>query len=145
MLLQIVTPPAHNNELDSQRNMLKQHLDREIARVCGRFATPNWAPIRYIYQTLSESELMRMYARASVGLVNGTSQQWAKEFIACASTSAVLVMSVFGSGSAESSAAALLANPLEKDMLADAIKLAIDMDLDERCTRMINLKTSLKR
>lgn len=117
--------------------------------MCGRFATPNWTPIRYIYNSVSQHELTGLYARASVGVVapirDGVSQI-AKEFITCCSSS-VLVMSMFTS-SGESSindSAVLLVNPLERDMFADVFKASLDMDASERKSRMSELKASVRR
>lgn len=148
VLFQVVSPP--HSETDATRS-LKSRLDREIARICGRFSTPNWTPIRYIHKYLSQKELMDLYACASVGLVapirDGASQI-AKEFIACCSaSSAVLVMSMFSSG-AESSindSAVLLVNPLERDMFADVLKSSLDIDSGERVSKMVSLRASIKR
>lgn len=147
VLFQVVTPP----QFDSDANKcLKSRLDGEIARVCGRFGTPTWTPIKYMYQSVSQLELMKLYARASVGLVapirDGASQV-GKEFIACSSSDSVLVMSSFlwgGEGSINDSAVVQV-NPLEKDLMADTIKSALEMDADERRSRMANLKTTLRR
>ena len=49
---------------------LKREIDELVGRVNGRFATPSWSPIRYIYQVpLSHERLARFYRDADVALV----------------------------------------------------------------------------
>lgn len=40
-----------------------------VGRINGRFTTPNWSPIRYIYGCVSQDELAAFYRDASVALV----------------------------------------------------------------------------
>jgi trehalose 6-phosphate synthase/phosphatase len=64
----------------------------------------------------------------------------AKEYVACQiNDPGVLILSPF-TGAGETMNEALLVNPLESDMLADAIKHAYDMSYHERKLRMNALK-----
>lgn len=49
--------------------LLKEELDQEIGRVNGRFSSPDWSPIRYIYRSLPQEELASYYKAADVALV----------------------------------------------------------------------------
>lgn len=150
---QLVAPPQ-TSVVDGHREALKSRLEREIARICGRFSTANWTPVRYIYRHVSQHDLVSMYARASVGVVAPVSDgmsQVARELVACGGGgggSPALVMSVFGSdvgtmGSLEDTV--VLVNPLERDLMADGLKSALDMAGEERRARLASLKACVKR
>ena len=40
---------------------LKEELDQLVGAINGRFTTPNWSPIRYIYGCVSQDELAGFY------------------------------------------------------------------------------------
>lgn len=40
---------------------LKEELDQLVGRINGRFTTPNWSPIRYIYGCVGQDELAAFY------------------------------------------------------------------------------------
>ena len=44
-------------------------MDKLVGQINGRFSTPNWSPIRYIYGCISQSELAGFYRDADVALV----------------------------------------------------------------------------
>lgn len=44
-------------------------MDQLVGRINGRFTTPNWSPIRYIYGCVSQDELAAFYRDAAVALV----------------------------------------------------------------------------
>nr|CAH7737629.1 unnamed protein product [Callosobruchus chinensis] len=48
---------------------LKEEMDQLVGRINGRFTTPNWSPIRYIYGCVSQDELAAFYRDSAVGLV----------------------------------------------------------------------------
>ncbi len=40
---------------------LKEEMDKLVGMINGRFSTPSWSPIRYIYGCLSQDELAGFY------------------------------------------------------------------------------------
>ncbi|ROT75321.1 trehalose-6-phosphate synthase [Penaeus vannamei] len=67
---------------------LKEDLDQLIGRINGRFSTPNWSPIRYIYGCVSQEQLAAFYRDSSVAVVTPLRDGMnlvAKEFVACQS------------------------------------------------------------
>lgn len=65
-LLQIAVPSRTDVK---EYQELKEEMDQLVGRINGRFTTPNWSPIRYIYGCVSQDELAAFYREASVALV----------------------------------------------------------------------------
>jgi trehalose 6-phosphate synthase/phosphatase len=65
-LLQI-SVPSRTDVKEYQE--LKEEMDQLVGRINGRFTTPNWSPIKYIYGCVSQDELAAFYRDAAVALV----------------------------------------------------------------------------
>ncbi|XP_033315169.1 alpha,alpha-trehalose-phosphate synthase [UDP-forming] isoform X2 [Bombus vosnesenskii] len=123
---------------------LKLEMDQLIGRINGRFTTPNWSPIRYIYGCVSQDELAAFYRDAAVALVTPLRDGMnlvAKEFVACQINTppGVLIVSPFA-GAGEMMHEALICNPYELDEAAEVIHRALTMPEDERTLRMNHLR-----
>jgi trehalose 6-phosphate synthase/phosphatase len=132
IFFQVAVPSR--TDVDDYKN-LKDELEREIGRISGRFATSDWAPIKYIYKNIPQFELTGYYRDASIALITPVRDGMnlvAKEYVACQiNDPGVLILSPF-TGAGETMNEALLVNPLESEMLADAIKHAFEMSYHER-------------
>ncbi|XP_056642660.1 uncharacterized protein LOC130898206 isoform X2 [Diorhabda carinulata] len=123
---------------------LKEEMDQLVGRINGKFTTPNWSPIRYIYGCVSQDELAAFYRDAAVGLVTPLRDGMnlvAKEFVACQINipPGVLIVSPFA-GAGETMHEALISNPYEIDQASEAIHRALTMPEDERILRMNYLR-----
>ncbi|XP_021947328.1 alpha,alpha-trehalose-phosphate synthase [UDP-forming] isoform X2 [Folsomia candida] len=122
---------------------LKEELDQLVGRINGRFTTPNWSPIRYIYGCVGQDELAAFYRDAAVALVTPLRDGMnlvAKEFVACQiKEPGVLILSPFA-GAGEMMHESLLVNPYELDDAAEVLHRALSMPLDEREVRMSYLR-----
>lgn len=108
---------------------LKLEIDQLIGSINGRFTTPNWSPIRYIYGCVSQDELAAFYRDAAVALVTPLRDGMnlvAKEFVACQINTppGVLIVSPFA-GAGEMMHEALICNPYEIDESAEAIHRSV--------------------
>ena len=141
VLLQVAVPSR--TDVDEYK-ALKDEIEREIGRICGRFGTHNWTPIRYIYKSVPQHELAGYYRDASIGLITPIRDGMnlvAKEFVACQiNDPGVLIISPF-TGAGETMYEALLVNPLEPEILGDSIKQALEMNYQERKLRMNALQS----
>jgi trehalose 6-phosphate synthase/phosphatase len=141
VLLQIAVPSR--TDVDEYK-ALKDEIEREIGRICGRFGTHNWTPVKYIYKSLPQHELAGYYRDAAIGLITPIRDGMnlvAKEYVACQiNDPGVLIITPF-TGAGETMYEALSVNPLEADTLADAIKQACDMKYHERKLRMNALQS----
>ncbi|XP_066150260.1 uncharacterized protein Tps1 isoform X1 [Euwallacea fornicatus] len=140
-LLQI-SVPSRTDVKEYQE--LKEEMDQLVGRINGRFTTPNWSPIRYIYGSLSQDELAAFYRDSAVGLVTPLRDGMnlvAKEFVACQINipPGVLIVSPFA-GAGETMHEALICNPYEIDDASEVIHRALTMPEDERILRMNYLR-----
>ncbi|HEY2376094.1 MAG TPA: bifunctional alpha,alpha-trehalose-phosphate synthase (UDP-forming)/trehalose-phosphatase [Gemmatimonadaceae bacterium] len=126
---------------------LRREVDARVGRINGRFATPTWTPVQYVYRRLTETTLLALYRAADVMLVTPLRDGMnlvAKEFVACRSDeSGVLVLSEFA-GAADELTDALLVNPYDADAVADTMHRALTMDRAERRRRLSALRASIR-
>lgn len=96
VLLQVAVP----SRTDVQEYQdLKDMMDQLVGRINGKFSTAYWSPIRYIYGSLSHSQLAGIYRDSDVGLITPLRDGMnlvAKEFVACRTRKpGVLILSPF--------------------------------------------------
>ncbi len=100
---------------------LKEEMDKLVGMINGRFSTPLWSPIRYIYGSISQQELAGFYRDADVALVTPMRDGMnlvAKEFVAARiNEPGVLILSPFA-GAGGMMHEALLVNPYEVGTVA---------------------------
>jgi trehalose 6-phosphate synthase/phosphatase len=144
-LVQIAVP---SREAVAAYQRIRQTVDELVGRINGRFGTHRWAPIRYVYQSVSDVVLSALYRAADVLLVTPLRDGMnlvAKEFVASRTDNdGVLVLSEFA-GAADELANALIVNPYDVDGMADTIHHALIMGRDERRERMQSLRESVMK
>ncbi len=142
-----VAPPSR--EMITEYQQISDELDLACGRVLGRFAELDWQPLNYVKRAYRQSTLAGIYRTAKVGLVTPLRDGMnlvAHEYIASQDPDdpGALVLSIFA-GAAEIFPDALLVNPYDEDETARAIKLALDMPLDERRQRWRRLSASVEQ
>ena len=135
-LLQIA-PPSRGDVQSYQE--IRASLEALSGRINGAYADVEWVPIRYVNQGYPRDRLAGIYRAAKVGLVTPLRDGMnlvAKEYVAAQDPEdpGVLILSRFA-GAAEQLTEALLINPYSAEDVADAIKQALEMPLDERIAR----------
>ncbi|WP_135210414.1 alpha,alpha-trehalose-phosphate synthase (UDP-forming) [Vitreimonas flagellata] len=135
-LLQIST--ATRSEVEAYQDMFAK-LDALSGRINGAHAEMDWIPIRNVHRMHSREELAGIYRAADVALVTPLRDGMnlvAKEFVAAQDESdpGVLVLSRFA-GAAAQMKDALIVNPFSQEDVADAIKKALAMPIEERRKR----------
>ena len=139
-LLQIAPPSRSEVRAYSQ---IQRTLEGLSGRINGRFSDLDWTPIHFITRSFPRRSLAGIYRGSSVGLVTPLRDGMnlvAKEYIAAQDPEnpGVLVLSRFA-GAAEEMREALIVNPYSIDELAEALRTAIQMPLDERKERFAAL------
>ena len=114
-------------------------MDSLVGRINGELSEHDWEPIRYLYRTYSQEDLVNFYRDSKVGLVTPLRDGMnlvAKEFVAAQypDDPGVLVLSKFA-GAAEQMTEAILVNPYIPEDTADGIALALEMPKGERIER----------
>jgi trehalose 6-phosphate synthase/phosphatase len=145
VLLQIAEP---SREQVTEYQRLKREVDELVGRVNGRFATSRWTPIRYLHRSVTQQELAGLYRDADVALVTPLRDGMnlvAKEFVVSqVDEPGVLILSHLA-GAAESMYEALRVNPYDADRVAEALHLALQMDVNARSARMSALQNRERR
>jgi trehalose 6-phosphate synthase/phosphatase len=135
-LVQVAVPSRTNVEAYQEFRAL---VDGMVGRINGAFGTPRWVPVHYIYRGLSEPELVALYRAADVMLVTPLRDGMnlvAKEFVASRTDGdGVLVLSEFAGASWELPEAVQV-NPYDVAGIAESYYLALNMDEEERRTRL---------
>lgn len=133
---QIATPSR--TKVDEYKE-LREELDQLAGRINGDYGDLDWIPLRYLARAYSREELAGLFRIARVGLVTPLRDGMnlvAKEFVMAQNGDdpGVLILSEFA-GAAEQLSAALIVNPHDRRTLANMIRVALTMPLEERIAR----------
>ncbi len=142
-----VAPPSRDSIKEYQET--SDALDAMCGRVMGHFAEPDWQPLTYVKRAYGQPSLAGLYRLAKVGLVTPLRDGMnlvAHEYIGAQNPAdpGVLVLSRFA-GAAEIFPQALMVNPFDTDETAEALRIALDMELEERKERWAALMTAAQK
>ena len=135
-LLQIST--YTRSEVEAYQDMIAR-LDSLSGRINGAHAEMDWIPIRNVHRLHGRDELAGLYRAADVALVTPLRDGMnlvAKEFVAAQDEAdpGVLILSRFA-GAAAQMREALIVNPFSQEDVADAMRRARAMPLEDRRRR----------
>ena len=141
MLFQVVVP---SRESVPEYAALKREIDRVVGRINGRFSTPSWQPIHYLYNTVDPVELTALYRLADVAVVTPLCDGMnlvCKEYAASqVEERGVLILGEMAGAASQVSDAAILVNPYDIDGTAHAIAAAVAMPDTQRRKKMKQLR-----
>jgi alpha,alpha-trehalose-phosphate synthase [UDP-forming]/trehalose-phosphatase len=117
----------------------RSRVEEIVGRINGQYGEAHWVPVRYFYRGYEQAQLARLYRAAAVGYVTPLRDGMnlvAKEYVAAqhGDDPGVLVLSRFA-GAAVELKDALLTNPYYVDGMADDLRRALTMPLEERQSR----------
>jgi trehalose-6-phosphate synthase/uncharacterized membrane protein affecting hemolysin expression len=125
-----------------------EELEAEAARINARWQTAEWKPIALLTRHHSHEEILPYYRAADFCMVTSLHDGMnlvAKEFIAARDDEeGALILSQF-TGAARELRDAIIVNPYDVEQLAEAIRVALEMDTEERQTRMRLLRNTVMR
>lgn len=126
---------------------LKKQVDELVGRVNGRYGSFGWAPIWYLYRSLSFEDLVAYYHLADVCLVTPLRDGMnlvSKEFIATKTNGqGVLILSEMA-GAAKELGESLIVNPNNKEQVAAALVEALEMSEEEKLARNKKMQQRLQ-
>jgi trehalose 6-phosphate synthase len=118
-------------------------VEAECDRINWRFQRGKWKPIVFLKRHHSHDEILRYYKAADLCLVTSLHDGMnlvAKEFVAARhDEQGVLLLSRF-TGAARELIDAVIVNPYDIERTADAICFALEMDPEERTSRMQRMR-----
>jgi trehalose 6-phosphate synthase len=122
-------------------------VESEADRINWRFQNARWKPILFLPRQHTHLEIRRYYHAADVCLVTSLHDGMnlvAKEFLAARSDECgALILSCF-TGAARELRDALIVNPYDIDQTAEAIRLALEMDPQDRALRIRRLRKTVQ-
>jgi trehalose-6-phosphate synthase len=136
------------------RTLLKTYSDtvaaveNEAIRINSKFKSKNWKAILLLKRHHSHEEIAPFYTSADFCMVTSLHDGMnlvAKEFIAARSqNNGTLILSRFAGASNELQGAIII-NPYDIEKSADAIKLALEMTIEEQSQRMKQMRLTIVR
>jgi trehalose 6-phosphate synthase/phosphatase len=125
----------------------RDEVDELVGRINGLYGSVHTVPVHYLYRSFNERQLAALYRAADVMLVTPIRDGMnlvAKEFCATRpDEDGVLVLSELA-GAADELGDALLVNPYDVEGMADALRDALEMPVEERRSRMRTLRARVK-
>jgi trehalose-6-phosphate synthase/uncharacterized membrane protein affecting hemolysin expression len=126
---------------------LMEEVEAEANRINMRFQTQAWKPIVFLNRQHNHQEIQGYYRAADLCLVTSLHDGMnlvAKEFVAARSDErGVLILSCF-TGAAQELRDALQINPYDIDQTAEAIRLALEMEPEEKELRMQRMRKTVR-
>jgi trehalose 6-phosphate synthase len=126
---------------------LLAEVEAEAERINWRFQSGKWKPIVFLKRQHSHEEIERYYCAADLCLVTSLHDGMnlvAKEFLAARRDErGVLILSQF-TGAARELRDALLVNPYDIDQTAEAIRVALEMEPEEKQMRVHRMRKVIK-
>lgn len=127
---------------------LKKKIDELVGYINGRYSTISWIPICYLYHSLPFEQLNSLYNISDIALITPIRDGMnliAKEYMATTKNhTGVLILSEMA-GACSELAEALIVNPNKPDMVADAIKTALEMPEEEQKLRNEAMRVRLEQ
>lgn len=132
-----IAPPSREDVGSYQE--IRAALEQKCGQINGARSEVDMVPIRYVNRGYSHAELFGFFRGAKIGLVTPLRDGMnlvAKEYVAAQDPEdpGVLILSRFA-GAAAQLKDAVLVNPHSPDDIAHAIRIALDMPLEERKRR----------
>ena len=146
VILSQIAPPTRENVLAYAD--IRHELETLSGTINGKFGELDWVPIQYIHRSTPRRLLVDVYRHSRIGLVTPLRDGMnlvAKEYIAAQDPEdpGVLILSRFA-GAAEQMKQALIINPYDIEEMADIIKVALEMGLQERRERQRALLAGIR-
>src|ERR1022692_360031 len=126
---------------------LMEEVEAEANRINMRFQTDRWKPIVFLNRQHNHQEIQGYYRAADLCLVTSLHDGMnlvAKEFVAARRDErGVLILSCF-TGAAHELRDALQINPYDIDQTAEAIRVALEMQPEEKELRMQRMRKTVR-
>jgi trehalose 6-phosphate synthase len=142
--VQVASP---SRSLIKRYQEFQREVEQTVADVNSRIGTKGWRPILYLDRHHDHREIVPLYRHADFCMVTSLHDGMnlvAKEFVAAREDEGgVLVLSRF-TGAARELTDAILVNPYDPDELAETIRVAVTMPVEEQRIRMVRMRQMVR-
>jgi trehalose 6-phosphate synthase/phosphatase len=128
--------------------LLRRDVDELVGHINGLYGSVNYAPVWYFYRSLPFESLVELYCMSNVALLTPVRDGMnlvAKEYVASRTNQTGVMIISEMTGVVKEMGEFIVINPNNEDEVADAIKQALEMPLDEQKDRMAVVQMRLKR
>jgi len=126
---------------------LREKLEALVSRINGEHGTIGWVPVWYLYRAVEFRKLIALYSIADVSMVTPLRDGMnliAKECVAAKEKGRGVLILSETAGAASELGEALIINANDKSKIAQAIKEALEMPLEEQVKRNLSMQKRLK-
>jgi trehalose 6-phosphate synthase/phosphatase len=144
--LVMLAVPSRNSVPQYQR--LKREVDELVGRINGLYGTVNYSPVWYFYRSMPFENLVELYSMSDVALLTPVRDGMnlvAKEYVASRTNQTGVMIISEMTGVVKEMGEAIVINPNHESQVADAIKQALEMPIEEQRARMSVIQKRLKR
>lgn len=139
---------APSREAVDSYDELRREVNELVGHVNGKYGTIHWMPIWFFYRQFTQEELIGFYRNSDVLLVTPLRDGMnlvAKEYIASRSDNEGMVVISETAGAACELGEAVIVNATDCDGIAEGIKTAFEMPIEEKILKNKILHTRLCR
>lgn len=128
---------------------LDRRLDSIVDDINWRYSTETWKPIEYIKEKMEFERIVALYKKAKVCIVSSLQDGLnivCKEFVSSQELGnpGVLLLSEFAGATEELKEEAIMINPYDIENFADSIRLALEMEEEEKKGRIRGLQKKVR-
>ncbi len=131
-----------------QYQQMKKQIDELVGKINGRFGGIDWTPVLYRYRFLPFHSLIALYNISDIALITPLRDGMnliAKEYVATKTDgTGVLILSEMA-GASKELGEAIIINPNHKEEIAEALKDALEMPVQEQIRRNKIMQQRLQR
>ncbi|MGQ1891855.1 bifunctional alpha,alpha-trehalose-phosphate synthase (UDP-forming)/trehalose-phosphatase [Thermophagus sp. OGC60D27] len=144
--LVMLAVPSRNSV--PQYQQLKREVEELVGRINGLYGSVNYSPVWYFYRSMPFENLIELYSMSDVALLTPVRDGMnlvAKEYVASRiNQTGVMIISEM-TGVVKEMGEAIVINPNDEEEVAEAIKQALEMPVEEQRARMSVIQKRLKR
>lgn len=128
----IIAPSRADIDMYDQ---LRKEIAELVGEINGKYATFTWIPVWYFYRSFSQKSLIQLYRHSDVLLATPLRDGMnlvVKEYIASRNDYKGMLVISETAGAASELGEAVIVNPNDPRAIAEGIKIALDMDPEEK-------------
>ncbi len=144
-LVMVVVP---SRVMVEQYELMKKQIEELVGKINGRFGSISWTPVVYQYRYTPFVPLVALYSLSDVALITPLRDGMnlvCKEYVATrADGTGVLILSEMA-GAAQELSEAIIINPNNTEEIAEALREALEMPVEEQRRRNEIMQARLRR
>lgn len=125
----------------------KKKIEGLVSKINGKYGNFDWTPVVYQYKSIDFKKMTGMYLAADAALITPLRDGMnlvAKEFIATRNDKRGVLILSETAGAASELGEAIIINPTDRNDIADALHLTLNMPVDEQVRRNTAMQSRIR-